>query len=51
MERRLVAVLLAVPIALLAVAAPAQALSPKDAQGCENKKAAQLEDYCKATGG
>ena len=51
MKRRLVTVLLAVPFALITVTAPAQALSPKDAQSCENKKAAQLDGYCTATGG
>lgn len=45
MKRRMLAVL-AASMLLVATAAPALAQSPKDAQGCENTRAAQLEGYC-----
>lgn len=48
MKRRFVPLLAAIGIAM-ATAAPATALSPKDAQGCENQKASQLGSYCETS--
>ena len=46
--KRTIAAVVSVPFAFVVIAAPAQA-APKDAQGCENKKASQLDPYCDAT--
>jgi hypothetical protein len=46
--KRTIPALLSIFFALVVVAAPAQALSPRDAQGCENTKASQLEGYCES---
>ncbi len=45
MTRRVVALLAAIGVAM-ATAAPAVALSPRDAQGCEHRNADQLDGYC-----
>ncbi len=44
MKRRAIALLAAMAL-MVTTAVPALA-APKDAQGCENTKAGQLEDYC-----
>ncbi len=49
--KRIATALLSIPLVLVVAAGPAQALSPKDAKGCENKQSTQLEDYCTSTGG
>ncbi len=45
MKRRAIALLAATAL-MVATAIPALAAPPKDAQGCENTKAGQLDGYC-----
>lgn len=49
MKRRAIALLAAMAL-MMATAVPALA-APKDAKGCDNTKAGQLEGYCTSTGG
>ncbi len=47
MKRRAIALLTAMAL-MMATAVPALA-APKDAKGCENTKAGQLDEYCKTS--
>ncbi len=48
MKRRAIALLAAMALMMATAAVPALA-APKDAQGCENTKAGQLDKYCETS--
>ena len=51
MKRRLTALAGVAAFLVLALAGPASAAGPRDAQGCENRKTSVLDEYCDSTGG